>query len=68
MSLPAVFGGNIILNAGSAAFTADSLIGLVVAFVTGVASMHVLLKVAHRVNFGYFVIGFGALTVLAAFI
>ena len=68
MSLPAVLGGNIILNAKAAAFTTDSLIGLAVAFVTGIISMHVLLKVAHRVNFGYFVIGFGALTVLAALI
>lgn len=68
MSLPAVLGGNIILNANSAAFSAESLIGLAAAFVTGIASMHVFLKVAHRVNFGYFVIGFGALTVLAALV
>ncbi len=68
MSLPAVLGGNIILNTNVAAFTADSLIGLATAFVTGIASIHVLLKVAHRVNFSYFIIGFGLLTVLAAFI
>lgn len=68
MSLPIVLAGNIILNADLFAFTLDSLIGFIAAFIFGLATIHYLLKLARKVNFGYFVLIFAILTLIAVFI
>lgn len=68
LSLPVVLAGNIALNLSGFAISETALIGLLVAFIVGVGTIHALFKVAHRVNFGYFVIIFGLLSILAAFV
>lgn len=68
MSLPIVLGGNIVLNAGAFAWSQDTLIAVGVAFISGLATIHILLKVAKKINFGYFVLLFALLTLLSVFI
>ncbi|MFT5280964.1 MAG: undecaprenyl-diphosphatase [Flavobacteriaceae bacterium] len=67
MGLPVVFLGGIILLSSST-FSLNFLVSIVSAFVFGLATIHLLLKVAEKINFTYFVFGFGVLTVLASFI
>jgi undecaprenyl-diphosphatase len=68
MSIPIVLLGNIVLVARDATFSSDALVGLIVAFGVGLVTIRLFIKVARKVNFGYFVIGFGILTILSAFI
>jgi len=66
MSLPAVLGGNIILNLSSFSFSPGILAGLGASFLFGILSIDVLLRIAKRVNFGYFVLWFGIITIISA--
>lgn len=68
MSLPIVFLGNLVLNFNSAYFSLGALAGLLASFLFGIATIHLLLKVARKINFGLFVLGFGVLAILAALI
>jgi hypothetical protein len=69
MSLPIVLAGNIALNFDYITeFNSDMLIGLLAAFIFGYLTIGVLLKLARKINFGWFVIIFGVLSVAAAFI
>jgi undecaprenyl-diphosphatase len=66
MSLPAVLAGNLMLNFNTLAWSVETLAGLTFSFIFGFASIHLLLKIAEKVNFGYFVLLFGVLTILSA--
>ena len=68
LSLPIVLAGNIILNYDQMIFSAPSLIGLGCSFVFGLITIHLLLKLAKAVNFGYFMLIFGSITILSFFI
>lgn len=68
LSLPLVFLGNIALNLNEAALTAYNLIALLFAFVFGYLTIHLLLKLARKINFGYFVLIFAALLIVSVFI
>lgn len=69
MSLPAVLGGNIILNLSYIkAFSFEMAVGIFSAFVFGLLTMHILLDIARRVQFGWFVVVFGTLMIIAAFV
>ena len=68
LSLPIVLGGNIVLNANESVFNTEMLLGFVASFVFGLLTIDLLLKVARRINFGKFIIGFALLTLIAAFI
>ena len=69
MSLPVVLGGNIILNYKEFAnFGLTQFVTVTVTFLVGIITIHVLLKLARRINFGYFVLFFAVLTFIAAFI
>jgi len=68
MSLPIVLIGNILLNVGDLALKGGSLLGLASSFVFGIATIHLLLKLAQKINFGIFVIGFGILTIGSCFV
>lgn len=68
MSLPIVLGANILLNLDTSVWTLESLVGVFVSFAVGLASIHILLRLAQKINFGYFVIFFGVLTILSVFI
>ena len=56
LSLPIVLLGNLFLNIGDIASTFQtwSIIGLLASFVLGLATIHVLMKLAKKINFGWF--------------
>jgi len=60
MSLPIVLLGNIILNLPdfTTVFTSASLVGLLASFIFGFATIHALIKISKRINFGWFVLIF----------
>jgi len=68
MSLPVVLGGNIILNFKYFSVSPEMLLGLVFSFVFGLLTISLLLKIAKKVNFGYFVLIFAVLVVASVFI
>jgi len=68
MSLPVVLGANILLNLRAAAWTPLALVGVLTSFAVGLTSIHILLRLAEKINFGYFVLVFAILTILSVFI
>ncbi len=64
MSLPVVFGGNIVLNMEKLLFEWEMLAGVAAAFVFGFATIHVLLGIAERINFAWFTLVFGVITLI----
>jgi undecaprenyl-diphosphatase len=61
MSLPIVLAGNIILNLKDFSFHMIDLVGLTTSFVFGILTIHFLLSITRKINFGYFVLIFGSL-------
>jgi undecaprenyl-diphosphatase len=68
MSLPMVLAGNLILNLEYFKFTLDSFTGFLFSFIFGILTIHILLKIAKKINMGYFVLFFGIIMMLIAFI
>jgi len=68
MSLPIVLAGNILLGLRSVSFSLESAVALLVSFVFGLLSINILLRLARAVQFGYFVVVFGILMIIAAFV
>ncbi len=68
MSLPIVLFGNIFLNINDSLFSVGALMGLIFAFAFGILTIHLLLKLAKKINFGYFVLIFAVLTILSLFV
>jgi len=65
MSLPIVLLGNIILNFRDFVFIKSMFVGLLVSFVFGLMTIHVLMHFSRKVKFGHFVISFGLLAIAA---
>lgn len=65
LSLPIILAGNIILNLDKFNFTWASLLGLMCSFVFGLVTIKLLLKLAEKINFAYFVFIFAGLTFLS---
>jgi undecaprenyl-diphosphatase len=68
MSLPVVLFGNVFLNFELFSFSIDFFIGLIASFLLGFATIHWLIKISQKINFGNFVIGFGILMIIAGII
>lgn len=68
LSLPLVLAGNIVLNLDKFRFDLNSLLALLASFVFGWLTIKYLLKLAQKINFGYFVLFFAIVTLLAALI
>lgn len=68
MSLPIVLAGNILLNWNALAWSAEAFAGICFSFIFGLATIHLLLKLAEKINFGYFVLLFGILTIFSTII
>ncbi len=68
MSLPVVLIGNIFLNTSRFAFTPQSFIGLMLAFGFGLLTIHILLKVADKFPFGWFMVFFGLLVITSVWV
>lgn len=68
MSLPIVLAGNIFLNLPGIVLTPVDFLSLATAFISGLLTIHLLLNLARKINFGYFVFIFGFLTMMAALV
>lgn len=68
MSLPIILGGNILLHYNVFQWSLQGAVGLICSFGFGIWTIHILLKLAEKINFGYFLIFFGTLTVLSVII
>jgi undecaprenyl-diphosphatase len=72
MSLPIVLVGNIVLNIDMFITLADvssvALWGLLASFAFGLATIHLLIKLSRKVNFGYFVGIFGILMIFSTIV
>ena len=67
MSLPIVLGGNILFNLDKFNLDLYNLTSLFFSFLFGLLTIDILLKLARKVNFGYFILIFGVLTIVATF-
>jgi len=65
MSLPIVFFGNLFLNLTDFVFTFNALLALFLSFLFGILTIGFLLRLAKKVNFGWFVLSFAALSFLS---
>jgi len=63
MSIPIVLAGNIVLNIKDFNLSPENLLGFLFSFIFGLATIHVLLKIAKKINFAYFVLIFGLLMI-----
>lgn len=68
MSLPIVLAGNIILNFSEFTFTNTALYGLATSFIFGILTIHGLIKISKKINFGWFVLIFALLMLGSLFI
>ncbi|MCF7820655.1 MAG: undecaprenyl-diphosphate phosphatase [Candidatus Pacebacteria bacterium] len=68
MSLPIVLGGNIILNLNTIDLSLPAIVALATSFIFGLITIKALLALAKKINFGYFVLMFAVLTLIAVFI
>ncbi|MBF0384984.1 MAG: undecaprenyl-diphosphate phosphatase [Candidatus Omnitrophica bacterium] len=73
MSLPVIFLGNIALaiydgfsGSGNIVFAPYSWLGLLTSFVVGIGTINILFGLARKINFGYFLIIFGILTLVSS--
>lgn len=68
MSIPVVLIANIATGSLGFSFKPVFLVSLIVAFIVGLVSIDLLLKIARRVNFSVFCFIFGALSLASAFL
>jgi len=70
MSLPAVLGGNILLNlvGKNIQINLVSIVALIASFIVGFLIIGFLLKISRKINFGWFAIVFGVLTLAGLFL
>lgn len=68
LSLPIVLGGNIVFNLSSFFFSIEALVAFLTSFLFGWITIDMFLKVARKVNFGWFVAGFAVLLIASIFI
>ncbi len=68
MSLPIVLAGNILLNLDGFVLDLGTLVGLATSFVFGLLTINVLIRLAKKINFTYFVLLFALLSFVAAFV
>ncbi|HNV23368.1 MAG TPA: undecaprenyl-diphosphate phosphatase [Candidatus Omnitrophota bacterium] len=68
MSLPIVLAGNIVLNLKGFCWSMEMWAGLVTSFIVGLLTIHLFLKMAEKINFGYFLIVMGIIIISSAFI
>ena len=68
MSLPIVLIGNIFLNIPDFSLTKLSIYGLIASFAFGLLTIHILMKLSRKINFGWFVLIFAILMILSFFV
>ena len=66
MSLPIVLAGNIVLNIGLfSSISLAAVLGLIASFIFGLATIHGMMKLAEKINFGWFVFIIAVLTIIS---
>lgn len=65
MSLPIVLIGNIVLNFSDFSFSGTAIYGLLASFVLGLLTIHGLMKLSKKINFGWFVLIFSVLMMVS---
>ena len=65
MSIPIVLAGNVVLNLDDFLFTKEALAGFVMSFLFGILTIHILLRVARKVAWGWFVGAFAVLLIIS---
>lgn len=70
MSLPVVLLGNIFLNISdfSLDLIAVSIFGLIASFIFGLLTIHALMKLSKKINFGWFVLVFAVLMLISVLV
>ena len=68
LSLPIVLIGNILWNFKDLTLLSGMFFGLITSFVFGLITIHGLIKISKKINFGYFVGIFGVLMIVASLI
>lgn len=68
LSLPIVLAGNIVFNLNSFFFSVESLVAFLCSFIFGWITIDALLKLARKMNFGWFVLIFAVLLLASLFI
>ena len=68
MSMPIIFLGNIVLNFDKSLLNINALSGVAIAFVVGLATINLFLKLVKKINFAYFALLFGVLMIISVFI
>ena len=70
LSLPVILFGNLLLNINDIAltFTSGSIYGLLTAFIFGLVTIHGLMKLSKKINFGWFVLIFAILMLVSVLI
>jgi len=68
MSLPIVLIGNVILNLEDLVFSSTMLFALLASFVFGLLTIHGLIKLSRKINFGWFAIIFAVLMIVSVLI
>jgi len=68
LSLPIVLIGNILWNFSDFVFMGDMLWGLLFSFLFGILTIHLLMRFAHKVKFGHFVLVIGTIMILSSFV
>jgi undecaprenyl-diphosphatase len=66
MSMPIILAGNLILNIPKMHYSIEAFVGVFFAFIFGFGTINLLFKLVPKINFGYFVIGFGILVIVSA--
>ncbi len=68
MSMPIVLAGNIILNINDTCISYSKLIALASSFIFGLITIDLLLKLAKKINFAWFVLVFGLLMIVSGLV
>ncbi len=68
MSLPVILFGNIFLNLEDFVFTTSGLYGILASFVLGLLTIHLLMKLSRKINFGWFILIFAVLMLTSVLI
>tara|TARA_Y100000310_G_scaffold273705_1_gene289330 strand:+ start:9609 stop:10412 length:804 start_codon:yes stop_codon:yes gene_type:complete len=63
MGLPITLFANIFLNLNGLIITIENILAVIFSFIFGLLTIHSLMRIARKINFGYFVLGFGILLI-----
>jgi len=68
LSLPIVLAGNVFLNFNQAIFSLNNLVALLSSFIFGYITISLFLKLAEKINFGWFAVIFAGLVFFSIFL